>query len=138
MRRREGVAVIAVLLASRVGRQRSEMVIEGQLPGWTEDKLLRHALFEGVRHDKPASEVQRVSLESTTSHIGLSRRPPAPLAASVSSGGTNASPSALIRQVPCRKDQIASGWIWSGTCCASHASLRRVCLVTNGGHHEDV
>src|SRR5215208_264235 len=68
MRRREGVAVIAVLLASRVGRQRSEMVIEGQLPGWTEDKLLRHAFFEGVRHDKPASEVQRVSLESTTSH----------------------------------------------------------------------
>ena len=44
---------------SRVHWVKPEMVIEVSFLGWTEDKLLRHVVFEGVRHDKPASEVLR-------------------------------------------------------------------------------
>jgi DNA ligase D-like protein (predicted ligase) len=44
---------------SRVHWVRPEMVVEVSFLGWTEDKLLRHVVFEGVRHDKPPSEVRR-------------------------------------------------------------------------------
>ena len=44
---------------SRVHWVRPEMVVEVSFLGWTDDNLLRHVVFEGVRRDKPASEVRR-------------------------------------------------------------------------------
>ncbi|HEX8770586.1 MAG TPA: non-homologous end-joining DNA ligase [Acidimicrobiales bacterium] len=44
---------------SRVRWVKPEMVIEVSFLGWTDDNLLRHVVFEGVRHDKPASDVRR-------------------------------------------------------------------------------
>ena len=44
---------------SRVHWVRPEMVVEVSFLEWTEDNLLRHVVFEGVRRDKPAAEVRR-------------------------------------------------------------------------------
>ena len=44
---------------SRVHWVRPEMVVEVSFLGWTDDNLLRHVVFEGVRRDKPGSEVRR-------------------------------------------------------------------------------
>jgi bifunctional non-homologous end joining protein LigD len=44
---------------SRVHRVRPELVAEVKFLTWTEDNLLRQVVYEGLREDKPAKEVQR-------------------------------------------------------------------------------
>jgi bifunctional non-homologous end joining protein LigD len=38
---------------------RPELVAEITLLGWTDEPLLRHTVFMGLREDKPANEVPR-------------------------------------------------------------------------------
>jgi ATP-dependent DNA ligase len=47
------------LVLSRVHWVRPELVTEVKFLAWTEDNLLRHVVYEGVRDDKPAREVRR-------------------------------------------------------------------------------
>jgi ATP-dependent DNA ligase len=51
------------LALSRVHWVHPELVAEITFLGWTDEPLLRHTVFVGLREDKPASEVRR---ESTT------------------------------------------------------------------------
>jgi bifunctional non-homologous end joining protein LigD len=47
------------LVLSRVHWVRPELVAEVKFLTWTEDNLLRQVVYEGLREDKPATEVQR-------------------------------------------------------------------------------
>jgi bifunctional non-homologous end joining protein LigD len=47
------------LVLSRVHWVRPELVAEVKHLTWTEDNLLRQVVYEGLREDKPASEVRR-------------------------------------------------------------------------------
>jgi DNA ligase D-like protein (predicted ligase) len=47
------------LILSRVHWVRPELVAEVKFLTWTEDNLLRQVVYEGLREDKPASEVRR-------------------------------------------------------------------------------
>ena len=47
------------LVLSRVHWVRPEVVVEVKYLAWTADNLLRHVVYEGLREDKPASEVRR-------------------------------------------------------------------------------
>jgi ATP-dependent DNA ligase len=47
------------LTLSRVHWVRPELVAEVKYLAWTEDNLLRQVVYEGLREDKPASEVRR-------------------------------------------------------------------------------
>jgi ATP-dependent DNA ligase len=47
------------LVLSRVHWVRAELVAEVKYLTWTEDNLLRQVVYEGLREDKPASEVRR-------------------------------------------------------------------------------
>jgi bifunctional non-homologous end joining protein LigD len=47
------------LVLSRVHWVRPELVAEVKFLAWTEDNLLRQVVYEGLREDKPAREVQR-------------------------------------------------------------------------------
>ena len=47
------------LVLSRVHWVRPEMVVEVIYLTWTDDNLLRHVVFHGVRDDKPARDVVR-------------------------------------------------------------------------------
>jgi DNA ligase D-like protein (predicted ligase) len=47
------------LVLSRVHWVRPELVVEVKFLTWTEDNLLRQVVYEGLREDKPAREVER-------------------------------------------------------------------------------
>ena len=47
------------LVLSRVHWVRPELVAEVKYLAWTEDNLLRQVVYEGLREDKPATEVRR-------------------------------------------------------------------------------
>ena len=47
------------LVLSRVHWVRPELVVEVTYLTWTDDGLLRHVVYQGVREDKPAAEVRR-------------------------------------------------------------------------------
>jgi bifunctional non-homologous end joining protein LigD len=47
------------LVLSRVHWVRPKMVVEVTYLTWTDDNLLRHVVFDGVREDKPARDVVR-------------------------------------------------------------------------------
>jgi ATP-dependent DNA ligase len=47
------------LVLARVHWVRPEMVVEVTYLTWTDDNLLRHVVFDGVREDKPARDVIR-------------------------------------------------------------------------------
>ena len=47
------------LILSRVHWVRPELVAEVKFLTWTDDNLLRQVVYEGLREDKPASEVRR-------------------------------------------------------------------------------
>jgi ATP-dependent DNA ligase len=47
------------LVLSRVHWVRPEMVVEVTYLTWTDDNLLRHVVFDGIREDKPARDVVR-------------------------------------------------------------------------------
>jgi bifunctional non-homologous end joining protein LigD len=49
----------APLVLSRVHWVRPELVAEVKFLAWTQDNLLRQVVYEGLREDKPASEVRR-------------------------------------------------------------------------------
>ena len=47
------------LVLGRVHWVRPELVAEVKYLTWTDDNLLRQVVYEGLREDKPASEVRR-------------------------------------------------------------------------------
>jgi len=47
------------LVVSRVHWVRPQFVAEVKYLTWTEDNLLRQVVYEGLRADKPATEVRR-------------------------------------------------------------------------------
>ena len=47
------------LVLSRVHWVRPELVAEVKYLTWTDDNLLRQVVYEGLREDKPATEVRR-------------------------------------------------------------------------------
>jgi ATP-dependent DNA ligase len=47
------------LVLSRLHWVRPELVAEVKYLTWTDDNLLRQVVYEGLREDKPASEVRR-------------------------------------------------------------------------------
>ena len=47
------------LVLSRVHWVRPELVAEVKFLAWTEDNLLRQVVYEGLREDKPATDVRR-------------------------------------------------------------------------------
>jgi bifunctional non-homologous end joining protein LigD len=49
------------LTLSRVHRVRPELAAEVKYLTWTEDNLLRQVVYEGLREDKPASEVRHAA-----------------------------------------------------------------------------
>ena len=46
-------------MLSRVHWVRPELVAEVKYLTWTDDNLLRQVVYEGLREDKPATEVRR-------------------------------------------------------------------------------
>ncbi len=58
-RRRAIAASASPLVLSRVQWVRPELVAEVKFLTWTEDNLLRQVVYEGLREDKSAREVQR-------------------------------------------------------------------------------
>jgi DNA ligase D-like protein (predicted ligase) len=60
------------LVLSRVHWVRPELVTEVKFLAWTEDNLLRQVVYEGLREDKPAGEVQR---EVPLTRRGVPQRP---------------------------------------------------------------
>jgi bifunctional non-homologous end joining protein LigD len=54
------------LVLSRVHSVMPELVAEVKFLTWTEDNVLRQAVYEGLREDRPATEVRR-----TDSDVGL-------------------------------------------------------------------
>jgi len=68
------------LTLSRVHWVRPELVVDIKYLTWTEDNLLRQVVYEGLREDKPATEVRRaVPYPKTASPArprSRSRRPP--------------------------------------------------------------
>jgi ATP-dependent DNA ligase len=55
----KGTRFGSALVLSRVHWVRPEMVAEVTYLTWTDDNLLRHVVFEGVRKDKPPRDVVR-------------------------------------------------------------------------------
>jgi ATP-dependent DNA ligase len=49
------------LVLSRVHWVRPELVAEVKFLTWTQDNLLRQVVYQGLRGDKPATEVQRTA-----------------------------------------------------------------------------
>jgi ATP-dependent DNA ligase len=47
------------LVLSRVHWAPPELVVEVKYLTWTDDNLLRQVVYEGLREDKPASEIRR-------------------------------------------------------------------------------
>jgi bifunctional non-homologous end joining protein LigD len=47
------------LVLSRVHWVRPELVVEVKYLSWTDDNLLRQVIYQGLREDKPPSEVRR-------------------------------------------------------------------------------
>jgi ATP-dependent DNA ligase len=47
------------LVLSRVHWVRPELVAEVKYLSWTDDNLLRQVVYQGLREDKPASDVRR-------------------------------------------------------------------------------
>jgi bifunctional non-homologous end joining protein LigD len=60
------------LVLSRMHWVRPELVAEVKFLAWTEDNLLRQVVYEGLREDKPASEVRR-EMPYSTRRSGASR-----------------------------------------------------------------
>jgi ATP-dependent DNA ligase len=58
-RRRRSTRFGSPLVLSRVHWVRPELVAEVKFLTWTEDNLLRQVVYEGLREDKPATEVRR-------------------------------------------------------------------------------
>ena len=58
-RRRRSTRFGSPLVLSRVHWVRPELVAEVKYLTWTDDNLLRQVVYEGLREDKPASEVRR-------------------------------------------------------------------------------
>jgi DNA ligase D-like protein (predicted ligase) len=67
------------LVLSRVHWVRPELVADVKYLTWTDDNLLRQVVYEGLREDKPASEIRRPvphpKSAAATSTAGRSRRP---------------------------------------------------------------
>jgi len=61
---------------SRVHWVKPELVAEVKFLTWTEDNLLRQVVYQGLREDKPASEVRREipHPKPGADNIGTSRR----------------------------------------------------------------
>jgi DNA ligase D-like protein (predicted ligase) len=55
----KGTRFGSALVLSRVHWVRPKMVVEVTYLTWTDDNLLRHVVFDGVREDKPARDVVR-------------------------------------------------------------------------------
>jgi bifunctional non-homologous end joining protein LigD len=55
----KGTRFGSLLVLSRVHWVRPKMVVEVTYLTWTDDNLLRHVVFDGVRDDKPARDVVR-------------------------------------------------------------------------------
>jgi bifunctional non-homologous end joining protein LigD len=65
------------LVLSRVHWVRPEMVVEVTYLTWTDDNLLRHVVFDGVREDKPARDVVRPIPHPAKAPALSARRPKA-------------------------------------------------------------
>jgi ATP-dependent DNA ligase len=67
------------LVLSRVHWVRPELVAEVKFLSWTEDNLLRQVVYEGLREDKPATEVHHeVPFLKADAAPGTTRRSPRP------------------------------------------------------------
>jgi ATP-dependent DNA ligase len=53
------------LVLSRVHWVRPELVAEVKFLTWTDDNLLRQVVYQGLREDKPATQVRREVLDPT-------------------------------------------------------------------------
>jgi bifunctional non-homologous end joining protein LigD len=66
------------LVLSRVHWVRPELVAEVKFLTWTDDYLLRHVVYEGLREDKPAAEVRRPvpnpKADAPDSHAAASKK----------------------------------------------------------------
>ena len=66
------------LVLDRVHWVRPELVVEVKYLSWTDDKLLRQVIYQGLREDKPATEVRcsvpRPKPATTESAVVRSRR----------------------------------------------------------------
>ena len=62
----------SALVLSRLHWVRPELVAEVKFLAWTEDNLLRQVVYQGLREDKPASEVRR-EMPYSTRRSGASR-----------------------------------------------------------------
>ena len=69
-------------MLSRVHWVRPELVAEVKFLTWTDDNLLRQVVYEGLREDKPATEVRRAPPVQRSRKCGViflfSSRCPAP------------------------------------------------------------
>ena len=60
---------------------RPALVAELRYAGWTDDKVLRHAAFLGVREDKDAAEIVRETVATDPPAAAAAKPPPAAIAA---------------------------------------------------------
>jgi ATP-dependent DNA ligase len=56
---RRRVPAVSGRVLSRVHWVRPEVVVEVKYLSWTDDNLLRQVIYQGLREDKPPSEVRR-------------------------------------------------------------------------------
>jgi hypothetical protein len=90
------------LVLSRVHWVRPELVAEVKFLTWTEEGLLRHAIYQGLREDKPETEVRRSPM-----HGALRRLPEPALPKGKPATGAVAVPGDLARVETVRPDAFS-------------------------------
>jgi bifunctional non-homologous end joining protein LigD len=127
------------LMLSRVHWVRPELVAEVTFLTWTEEGLLRHVVYQGLREDKPAREVTRpLATDSpppaTTGPTAVPRGAAAPRVLASRRGRSTAVPAENILQllpeavVP-SKEALAAYWTKVATRALKHLGRRPLKLV---------